>query len=270
MNVSQMIGKAAGKIASKSPLILTALGVAGFGTTIALTIKGTPRAARIHNAHRVERYDIKRRGDEPSATKKAIVMDIWDETKELAPLYGPAAGMGAITLACFLGASKIQADRQAAVLAAYSLSEKTLSTYQKKVIERLGEDKHKDILDETTEEIVHQGQAPEGSYAISEGLTRCYDNVTGRYFYSTRERIVAAESEVNKRLVSETRVPLQEFYYEIGLEERFSLGDAMGWDISNPNFDKNMLNVWFTPMLDDDKNPCLALNYHVLIFDRAV
>ena len=268
MNVSEIVTKAAGKIASKSPTILTVMGVVGFGTTIAFAIKGTPRAAKIHNAHQVERHAIRNRKDDAPEIRKAVVRDIWDEAKELAPLYGPAAGMGAMTLACFLGASKIQADRQAAVMAAYSLSEKTLSTYQKKVIEKLGEDKHADILNETTEEIVRQDTAPEGALAIAEGLMRCYDNVTGRYFYSTREKIVAAESEINKRLLAETRVTLQEFYYEMGLEERFTLGEAMGWDISKPAFENSMLNVWFTPMLDDDKNPCLALNYHVLIFDR--
>ena len=268
MNVSEVITKTAGKIASKSPTILTVMGVVGFGTTIAFAIKGTPRAARIHNAHQVERHNIRSRKGDTSETRKAIVADIWDETKELAPLYGPAVGMGAVTLGCFLGVSKIQADRQAAVMAAYSLSEKTLSTYQKKVIEHLGEDKHSDILDDATKEIVRQETAPEGTLAISEGLTRCYDNVTGRYFYSTREKIVSAESEINKRLLSETRVTLQEFYYEMGLEERFTLGEAMGWDISKPAFENSMLNVWFTPMLDDDKNPVLALNYHVIIFDR--
>ena len=66
MNVSEIVTKAAGKIASKSPTILTVMGVVGFGTTIAFAIKGTPRAAKIHNAHQVERHAIRsRKDDEP-------------------------------------------------------------------------------------------------------------------------------------------------------------------------------------------------------------
>ena len=79
---------------------------------------------------------------------------------------------------------------------------------------------------------------------------------------------MTAESEVNKRLINEVRVPLEEFYYELGLEETFLLGKKLGWDISSPYYNGGNLDVYFTPMLDDDKNPCLVLNYHVMVLDR--
>lgn len=269
MNASGIIGNVAKVIAKNSTTILTVLGVTGFGMTIGFAIKAAPAGNKVHDAHKIERCNIRESGRTDEDRRKAVALDIWQEVKDLAPIYGPTAGMSVVSIACFLGASKIQADRQAALMAAYSLSEKTLTTYQKKVIERLGDDAHKEVLDDTTRDIAqHVPKTSESPLAIKEGLTRCYDNVTGRYFYSTREAIVSAESEINKRLLDEVRVPLQEFYYYIGIEERFCLGEAMGWDISRT--DGSVLNVWFTPMLDDEKNPCLALNYHVVIFDRSV
>ena len=264
----------AGAASRHSPAIFTALGIAGFGATVVMTAKAAPRATDIHYREMWDRDDARETAKDEAQMKELLKDSYVREFKEVAPLYLPAFGMGVISVGCFLMANKIHVDREAAVMAAYSLSEKTLATYQDKVIERLGEEAHKDILDEATKELARR-EVPEdldpNVVVVPDGggTVRCYDNVTGRYFFSSRERILEAESAINKRLLNETRVELQEFYYELGLEERFTLGEAMGWDISSPYFAAdNTLNVWFTPMLDDDKNPCLALNYHVLIFER--
>lgn len=260
-----------------SPEIFVGLGLVGFGTTVAMTAKAAPTVKDIHEAASEDRRnladatDIRTEEDEEALKGHLRELTV-EEAKCLAPLVLPIFAVGATSVACILASNRIQADRKAAVMAAYSLSERTLATYQQKVIEKLGEDAHQELLDETSKEIV-RSEVPEEfdkeKYVIPAGQVRVYDNVTGRYFFSTKERILEAESAVNKRLLNETRVPLQEFYYELGMEEPFHLGDAMGWDISSP-YMENTLNIWFTPMLDDDKNPCLALNYHVLVFNRAV
>lgn len=270
MDISTIGKKALQAFVKNSPAILTGLGVGGFVTTVILTAKGAPQAKKVHDWHSERRRESLEKMPPKTNSEKAkrIFRSAAKEAKDLAPLYGPAAAMGGVSLICFLGANKIQADRQAALMAAYSLSEKTLTTYQKKVIEKLGEDMHEEVLSDTTREIVKESKIPDGRHSVEDGRTRCYDNVTGRYFYCNKETILQAESEMNKRLLSEGRVYLQDFYYEMGLEERFALGDSMGWDISLAN-GEHVLNVWFTPMLDDEKNPCLALNYHVTIFDRS-
>ena len=260
-------------ISKNSHSILMGAGVVGFGATIFLTAKASPSGKAIHGRHAWTRSDILETEEDDYARRRLLISDIKDECVELAPIYVPVIVTGALTLACFFGASKVQADKQAAILAAYSISEKTLSAYQDKVIEKLGIESHEDILKEATKQIVRE-ETPKDfdpeTVVSPKGTVRCYDNVTGRYFFSSRERIMEAESDINRRLLNETRVNLQEFYYEMGLEESFTIGEVMGWDISNPYMaTDNSLRVWFTPMLDDDKNPCLALNYHVQIFDRS-
>lgn len=265
MNVQALIAKAAKTLKQNSATILTGIGIIGFGTTVVMVAKAAPSAKDIHDRESEIRDDLRDEGDDEGIKESCIY-----EAKKLLSLYGPPIGVGVMSVACFIGANKIHMDRQTALLAAYSLSEKTLTTYQAKVIEKLGDETHSDILNEATKEIV-RSNAPEGDEHITPvvpaGLVRCYDNVTGRYFFSSETKIMEAESTINKKLLTETRVPLQEFYYELGINDRFALGDAAGWDISLA-YATPMLDVYFTPMLDDDKNPVLALNYHITIFDR--
>ena len=211
------------------------------------------------------RHDTARNEDE---VKESYL----EEAKSLAPLVVPPAIVGIASVSCFIFSNKVSADRRAAIMAAYSLSTETLARYQEKVIEKLGEEEHRHILDETTKELI-AGKEPEGYSAVTEiipqGKVRVFDTVTGRYFYSTKEEIYEAESEINQMLVDQSIVLHEEFYYLLGLEENYALGQCMGWDISN-NYGGRALKTWFAPHLDDEKNPCLALNYHVSIFDRGV
>lgn len=272
MDVKKILGGLLKFASDNSPAILTGLGIAGFGTTVVMTARVASRVEETHKRRVWEREDIVEYG-EPELRKYDIRQSYVGEAKELAPLCAPAVGVGLISVGCVLMAHKIHSDRQAAIMTAYSISTEALNRYQSKVIEKLGEEMHQDILDSATREFLHDNPEkdvdPE-TLVIPEGTVRCYDAVTGRYFFSSREKILEAESEVNKRLINEVRVPLEEFYYELGLEESFVLGKKTGWDISTPYYGGGNLDVYFTPMLDDDKNPCLVLNYHVTLLDRKM
>lgn len=263
--------RAIGRFASShSTAILSGLGIAGFVTTVAMVAKAAPIAREVHEIETWNRTEGIQ-GLEEEQAKEAVRESYISEAKDLLPLYGPPAAVGVASVACFLMASKVQADRRAAVMAAYSLSTDTLSRYQEKVIERLGEDEHKEILRDISKEHVRE-KVPDGYdpnlEVMPAGKVRVYDSVTGRYFYSTKEDIYEAESTINQMLIDQAIVRHHEFYYLLGLEESYALGEAMGWDISS-NGGASSLRVWLSPHLDDDKNPCLCLNYHVTIFDRS-
>ena len=274
MDVKKIVGGILKFASDNSPAIFTGLGIAGFGTTVVMTARVASRVEQTHKRYRWDRDDILMDQSLPEEKRKSYLKDTYvEEAKELAPLCCPVAAVGAISVGCVLMAHKIHADRQAAIMTAYSLSTDALNRYQAKVIEKLGEEVHQDILDSSTKEFVHNSTPTDGykeSTVIPEGTVRCYDAVTGRYFFSNREKILEAESEVNKRLINQVSVPLQDFYYEMGLEESFVFGKKAGWDISSPYYEGGNLDVYFTPMLDDDKNPCLVLNYHVIMLDRKL
>lgn len=274
MNISTIARSVRDIAVKNSPAILTTLGILGFGTTVVLVAKASPEATEMHQVKKIERETFRDSSDmSEEEIKKARTDSYIHEAKVMGRLYGPPAVVGIMSIVCFLGANKIRIERHAALAAAYSLSTETLSRYQEKVIEKLGESEHADILKEATRDLVRDRTPDDYDHdteVVPMGMVRCYDNVTGRYFWSTRERILEAESEINKRLLNETRVCLQEFYYALGVEERFNLGEILGWDVSSYYAKDNSLDIVFAPMLDDDKNPCLAINYHAQIFERDI
>lgn len=258
--VTQAILPVKKALTRRSPEILTALGITGFLTTVVLACKATPEAGYHHNLHSMERARL----DDKNKVRGSYIQ----EAKEIVPLYTPAIISGGISIACVLMAHKVQADRTAAIVTAYSVAERTLSTYQSKVIEKLGEDAHKELMQAVTDKLAEDDAPFDGGYSYSpeeDGKCLCYDRVTGRYFRSTPEDIRSAESEVNKRLIDEVTVPLSEFYFALGLEDRSFVCEGLGWDLA-----KDKLDVYFTSMLDDEKRPCLVLNYNVSILDRRI
>ncbi len=273
MNLKMLVKTIGKTLSKKSPVIFTGLGIVGFGTTVYMVAKASPEAKHIHDKEVWVRDDIKNSNAADEDKKENLKDSYLYEAKALLPLYGPPAAVGITSIGCFLMANKINVNRQEALMAAYSLSTETLARYQDKVIEKLGEEVHSDILDSTLKEVADNH--PEEGYSFEEsvipaGQVRIYDNVTGRYFYCSKERIMEAESEVNKRLPNEIRVTLQEFYYAMGLEERFNFGETHGWDVTDSYGRNNVLDIFFGPHLDDEKNPCLAINYHVMSFERDI
>ena len=178
-----IVGKA---VSRKSPEILTALGISGFVTTVVRACRATPRAATIHESYE---WEIEKGNLEP---KEAVL----EEAKKIAPLYVPAVISGGASIACILGAHHIQTSRTAAIATAYSLTERTLKTYQDKVIEKLGEDGHEELMQLVSDKLADEDVPFEDGYSYApdpSGKTLCYDRVTGRYFRSTPEAIREAE-----------------------------------------------------------------------------
>lgn len=57
--------------------------------------------------------------------------------------YIPAAITGSLSVACLVGASRVNFKRNAALATAYTLSEKVLKDYKDSVVETIGEKKRK-------------------------------------------------------------------------------------------------------------------------------
>ena len=84
-----------------------------------------------------------------------------------------------------------------------------------------------------------------------------YDAVSGRYFKSDRDKIDKVINELNRRMRDEMYISLNEFYYEIGLNE-ISLGDQLGWNIDNGYIEPS-----FSYQGAEDGTPCLVIGYLV-------
>lgn len=231
-------------IKKHSPEILTGIGIAGMITTTVMAVRATPKALIL----------IEERKEEIGAEK----LEAMDMVKTTWACYIPAAITGTLSVACLIGASSVNARRNAALAAAYTLSESALKDYQGKVIEMFGEKKNEAVKDAVAKDKVEKNPVVTREVIITEkGNTLCYDAISGRYFKSDIEKIKKAECELNRQMLDDMYVSLNDFYYEIGLDS-VKLGDELGW-----NVDSGYIDLSFSSQLASDGTPCLVIDYSV-------
>ena len=231
-----------------SPEILTGIGIAGMITTTILAVKATPKALQLIAEAEDKKFD---NGHGEALTKVEVVKTAWKP-------YIPAAVTGVTSAMCLIGASKVSLKRNAALATAYKLSETAFAEYKEKVVETIGEKKEKVVKEKIAKEKVQNNPVSSREVIITgKGDTLCFDTLSGQYFKSDIDRIKRIENELNKRMMSEMYISLNEFYSEVGLR-RTKLGDMMGW-----NLDKGLIELDFSSQLTDEGTPCLVIDYMV-------
>ena len=172
--------------------------------------------------------------------------------------YIPAVITGTLSIACLIGASSVNAKRNAALATAYTLSESALKDYQGKVVEMFGEKKHETVKDAIAKDKIEKNPVVTREIIITEkGNTLCYDAISGRYFKGDIDKIKKAECELNRRMRDEMYVSLNDFYYEVGLDN-IKIGDELGWNIDN-----GYIDLSFSSQLTSDGTPCLVIDYSI-------
>ena len=237
------------EVSKNSPAILVVLGLAGMATTVVMACKATPKAKDILDDLHEQQAELE---EEVSKPKQAFI-----EAKAVTPVYLPAILMGGLSTACILGSYSISVKRTAALATAYDISQRTLRTYQEKVIETIGEKKEEKIRDEIAKDKV-QNNPPIQEEVINTGTgdMLCLDSLTGRYFRSNIDNIRKAESLLNRRLYTEMWVSLNEFYDELSLPH-CGVGDDIGWNVDCG------IDFSFSSQLTQENQPCLVVEYDI-------
>lgn len=241
-DLSKFVGK-------NAPTIFTALGIFGFVATVGMAIDATPKALALKEA-----VEDKQKDENPGEQILTFI-------RNYGPIYATTIAMGGISIACFLTANRALSKQSMTALAAYSMSEKALKTYQSKFVERFGARKHQQIMDDVAEEEVNRNDVPDEAYVFHTGYgdTLCLDAPSGRYFRCSAEQIRSAEASVTKDLVSEMTAPLNNFYNAIGLPG-IGLGDDIGWVV-----DRMTPDVYFSSELTANDLPVLVINYNTTV-----
>lgn len=228
-----------------SPVLLTAVGVAGtIGTAIL-----THRAAR--KAERTLRDNSPRINNEPRpdlVPRKEAFELVWKHY--IPPVLSGTATVGAIVMANHIGTK-----RAAALAAAYTISEKAYTEYREKVIEKLGEKEERQVRNDIVQDRVRNNPPTEGNVLmVGSGDHLFIEMYTSRYFRSSIETIRKAVNDINYKINTHGYASLSDFYDIIGLQHT-SESDAMGW-----NGDK-LMDVDYDPVLSEDGQPCVGINF---------
>lgn len=248
LNVAKLLKEAQTIVSKHSPELLTGIGIAGMITTTILAVRATPKALKLIEQKQEELY--------PDSTEKLTPVETVQATWKC---YVPAAVTCVTSVACLIGASSVNAKRNAALMTAYNLSTTALAEYKDKVVETFGEKKEQIVRDKVAEEKLKKEPVNNSAIIVSgTGNTRCFDTITKQRFISDIEKINRIVNELNRRMVNgEDYISLNEFYYELGLSS-VSIGDELGWNVA-----RGLIEVDFSAQLDTDGVPCIVLDYTV-------
>lgn len=232
-------------VSKRSPEILVGIGISGMITTTVLAVKATPKALKLIEEKKQEEWVDK-------LTPLEVVKVAWKP-------YIPALVTCIVSTSCLIGASSVNAKRNAALATAYKLSETALTEYREKVIETIGEKKERTVRDRVAEERVKKNPVSKNEVIVTgNGKTLCFDPISGRYFMCSIEVIKRAENELNKQMLHDISgyVSLNEFYDELGLDHT-SIGDDLGWNTDQ------LIDIAFSSQLNDNGEPSVVLDYLV-------
>lgn len=238
--------KSAERVFTKySPGILTGIGITGMIGATFMAVKATPKALYLIETKKEE-------SEMKELTSVEIIKTCWK-------CYIPATLTTVLSAVCLIGASTVSAKRNAALATAYSISEAALREYQEKVVEVIGEKKEKAVRDAVAKDQIERDPVTKSEVVIidSNSNTLCYEPLSGRYFKSTIDKIKKAEIKLDRQMIQEMYVSLNDFYWEIGLDGT-DIGDQMGWNLS-----KGYMDLSFSSQLADDGTPCAVIVYGI-------
>lgn len=240
----KLIFKLGSSISKKSPEIAIGIGIAGFIFATVSAVKATPKA--------IEKIEEAEEEKGEPLTKKEVVKVAWK-------CYIPTAVSVVASTGCIIGANSIHHKRNAALAAAYSLSESTLKTYKEKV---------KDIVSEKDLEKIETAVAEEKVNSIPpEQRTKCevrsryagtqrYFDPFGNMIYTDREKMQALEDRLNLRLYDEIYLSVDEYLEELGINSHMSMKNDIGWNQS-----KGKIHFKYDPVTDFDGETCTVMSF---------
>ena len=239
---SKMIKKFQKGLSKHTPEILMGIGITGLVTSTVLAVRATPKALEL----------IEKKKEELQVDK----LTAEDTVKATWKCYIPAAATSISSIACIIGANTVHARRNAMLATAYKLSEKAFIEYKDKVVEAIGEKQEKVIKEKIAQDRIDNNPVSKSEVIITEkGNTLCYEELSGRYFRSDIGKIKASINDLNRRMLSEMYISLNDLYSELGLECT-QLGRLLGW-----NIDKGYIKPIFSAHLADDGTACVSLDF---------
>lgn len=241
MKLPKFVTTALTTVNKSTPTILAVLAGGGVVATVIFAVQATRKAEVV-----IDNLEKEHNGEE--IPKKELV-------KAVAPIYIPTIAMGTVTIGCIIGSVSVSEHRRKVYAKLCSLSEVALAEYQDKVTKMIGEKKEREIRDEITLDKMKENP-PTSSEIIITGAGKYlfYDSLSGRYFESTIESVKMAENQLNKDIIGDLWVTVNDWYYLLGLPG-IDFGKYNGWNVDR------FLDVEFVAMEAYDGRPCLGLNY---------
>lgn len=257
MNIEIIKKQAGAFLASNGATVLTVGGVIGTVSTAVLAARASLKA---QESLQKQREDWNDKHDKYLLEHDGVggiePLKQTDKLMVTAPHYVVPVITGTLTVGCIVGANMVSARKAAALATAYALTDERFKEYREKVSTKLTGPKQQAVLDEIAQDHVDANPPGKEVVIITEGDVLCYDNITGRYFQSTVEKIKRAELDIKETLYHHNSASLSDFHSRIGLKPT-TYTQEVGWNIDNA------IEVIFSTTMAEDR-PCVTIDFAVL------
>lgn len=244
-----------------SPEILVGVSiVSGIAGTIA-ACKATTKLDTViepakNDLELIRKRQIDAKVDEDTATEKecnkALTVRYIRTGYELAKLYAPAVGFGAISVVSVLSATNIMNKRYSALTAAYTVVDNGFKNYRSRVVERFGEKVDKELkynikakeveevtIDENGEAKVTKKTVEVADVDTYSQYSRIFDETCTGWVKDAEQNkffLHQVEKWANQELKYKGILFLNEVYERLGFK-RTAAGQEVGWvyDPENPD-----------------------------------
>jgi hypothetical protein len=225
-----------GFVKKEAPMLLTLTGITGFVTGAVMAAKAAPAAQAADDLYWENEFQSGR-----------IRLNKWDThlqtAKNVFPYYAPAIGVMFISAASLLGSAHMSRTRYVAISILQAATQRYADNLRASVEKNTTRPKAEQIMTEAI-----QPTAPVPLNMLQGDWSIFWDDYSKRYFYApTVETIKAVVNKLNEKLHAEDWIPLNDWYYELGLEPVGS-GEMLGWDRDDGNIEMN-----YRPIMKDGK-----------------
>jgi hypothetical protein len=242
------------------PELLVGIGIAGMISSTILAVKATPKALKLIELEKNKRSERKTfyADNKPIKFNQQGALTVLETIKTAWKPYLYPVILTVASSICIIRGTTINAKRNAALTTAYAITENAFSTYRNKVIETIGEKKEQSIRNKIAQDDIDKDPPVNNQVVITaNGNTLFKDSISERYFRSDINKIRNIINELNRKMMIENYISLDEFYYELGLKP-MKQADRLGWEI-----DDGLLEVYFNACLAENDEPCIVLSYNI-------
>lgn len=227
------------------PAICTASGIGLMITAIGLGISETPSAMDILQNEGITSWEDAK--TEPKTAIASVVRAYW-----------PMALTAACGVTLIILAQTSSQKRISALLTSYALSEQQLKDFKAAVAEKLKPNEIKECEAQAAQQNIERDNPDESQIIQTGGGQDLFkDGPSGRYFYSSYDAVIHAETMANRILSNDTWISQSEIYDCLELPPT-TVSDLLGFDAQNGPMEFQVI-----PCQSWKNAPCFLIDYRL-------
>ena len=261
IEMSRVIGRGSLLLKKYSPEILLGLGVSGVVAATVMIAKAAQEHEEVKEAVNLHFEVIEKMKTEEPYTQEQQAKDIVNASLNAVvlwgKLYGPGISMMGAGLAAIVGSHGVMRNREASLMAAYSLLNQGFKSYRKNVVDELGEDRDREFRFGIREEIVEEvttlksgkkktqkTKKPGFNPQAASDYAKFFDETSLQWRNDPELNMFflkAQEQYANDKLRSQGHLFLNEVYDALGIR-RTSAGARVGWVLDDTSFEDQFVD----------------------------